>query len=100
MPFQFAFVTALLTAHWLVIADGNFDEAKMIEKIELLGGKVTRDETLLGHPVVGISFFQSSRLNDKYLHLLNAFENLTTLDLNDVQITNEGLVEIGKLQGL
>jgi hypothetical protein len=40
----------------VVVAEDHADESKSIAKIELLGGEVTRDDTLPGRPVIGIDF--------------------------------------------
>ena len=98
MRFQSAFIAiAVLTAS-LVIADDNLDESKAIQKIELLGGRITRDETLPGQPVVGADFQGSERFNEKYLHLLKSFTSLKSLDLVGIKITDTGLAEIRKLK--
>ena len=73
---------SFVLAATLLAADDSLDESKAIEKIEVLGGKVTRDETLPSHPVVSISLQSSDRLNDNYLHLLKRFDQLNTLDLS------------------
>ena len=54
MRFQSAFVAVLAALQ--LIADESLDETKTIQKIELLGGRVRRDEALPGSPVVGSSF--------------------------------------------
>ena len=76
----------------VMIADDNASEvSKAIAKIELLGGKVERDDKLPDHPVVGVSFATRNNFNDKYLHLLKPIEaDLTTLDLLDASITDSG----------
>jgi len=83
-------------------ADDNAEESKAVEKIELLGGKVTRDDNLPGRPVIGIDLQGSKKINDKYMHLLASFKSLTTLNLTDnvENITDASLVEIGKLKTL
>src|SRR4051812_21737974 len=59
---------AMLTVT-VVIADDQSDESKAIAKIELLGGKVTRDDGLPDHPVLGIYVFKGERFSDQYMHL-------------------------------
>lgn len=54
----------------LVTADDLLDEAKAIQKIELLGGNVTGDEALPEHRVVGIDFQRNDRISDGYLRLV------------------------------
>jgi formylglycine-generating enzyme required for sulfatase activity len=79
-----------------VLAEEELDETKAIAKIELLGGKVERDETLPGHPVVGISFKNSKLFNEKHLHLLNGFKHLNELDLGDLTITENGAKSVSQ----
>lgn len=81
-------------------AEGIADEAKAIEKIELLGGQIVRSDTLPNRPVVGVSFTTSNRFNDKYVHLLKSFGQLTSLDLLAASITSFGLKEIAELRSL
>ena len=101
MRFQSALIpVAVLTAS-LVIADDSLDESKSIEKIELLGGKVERDDKLPGRPVVGIVFLGSKKFSGKHLHLLSAFPSLTSLDLTVCQdITDLGLSTIKEFKHL
>ena len=66
MRFQSAFIAVVILAASLVVADDNLDEAKAIKKIELLGGKVTRDEMLPGRPVIGVDLYGSKKFNDKH----------------------------------
>src|SRR4051794_10449338 len=81
----------------ILIGQEEINESSAIEKIELLGGRIERDETLPDRPVVSVSFNATNRFNDKYIHLLRAFTNLTKLDLSDATITDLGLKQIGKL---
>ena len=86
---------------WDVVpADDNLDESTAIKKIELLGGKITRDESLPGRRVVGVDLHRSNRFNDKYVHLLKSFKNLTTLNICETAITDGGLKDIGEFKGL
>jgi internalin A len=91
MRFQFALIAVVVLAASLVVADDTLDEARAIEKIELLGGKVTRDESLPARPVIGVSFERNYKFGDKYIHLLRPFKNLATLNLIGTQITDSGL---------
>lgn len=77
------------------------EEEKAIEKIELLGGTVQRDDTSPSRPVIGISFRSDARFSDQYLHLLRSFPQLKLLKLSGrKQITDAGMADIGKLTGL
>ena len=80
------------------IADDPLVESQAIVKIELLGGKVTRDETLTGCPVVGIDFRGSTRVRAGYLHLLRSFKKLARLNLSGSQITDAALKDICQLE--
>src|SRR5260221_3316048 len=94
-----AFLLAAGTASAVALADGDTDESKVIEKIELLGGEIERDESLPDRPVIGITF-SKRRFNDKSVHLLRTFRNLKTLDLIDATITDMGIKTIGQLTSL
>lgn len=98
-PVLFCLIVGLIANP--VIADQELDELKLISKIELLGGKVTREETPLGRPVVEVDFEASKRVSDNYLHLLRAFPHLETVNLNGCErITDAGLAELQVLANL
>ena len=94
------FAIAMLMTSAAVVAHEPLDEARAIEKLELLGAEVTRDDQLPERPVIEIDFQRSPRVNDKYLYLLRSFPNLTTLNLNFTHITDDGLKELRSLQRL
>jgi internalin A len=100
MRFQSALIALVVLTASMVIADEILDESKAIAKIELLGGKVTRDEALPGRPVIEVDFHRSKRFNDRYVHLLKSFTSLRSLNLYGIAITDCGLKEIGKLPNL
>src|SRR3954462_3404784 len=81
----------------LVIAEDTSDESKTIAKIELLGGKVERDDNLPGHPVVGVSLEGSTRFDDRYVWLFTIFHSLQRLDLSDTKVTDAGLKTLPEL---
>ena len=83
----------------MVMADDS-DESHAVWKIELLGGKVKRDETLPGRPVIAIDFRGSKKFNNKYMHVLAEFTSLKSLNVNDLAITDDGLKKINKLKSL
>ena len=87
---RFRLLTIVAVAASSVIADDTLDDAAAIKKIELLGGQVTRDETLPGNPVVEIDFRESKRLRDGHLHLLRTFTNLTSLNLCNPRLPSCG----------
>jgi hypothetical protein len=76
------------------------DESPSIAKIELLGGKVTRDETLLARPVIEIDLRGSQRFRDGHVQILKQFPHLKTLTLEELNVTDQGLIELGKLTQL
>ena len=97
MRFHLLTILVLLVGG-VVFADDSLDETAAVAKIELLGGKVTRDETLPGNPVTEIDFRESTKFNEKYLHLLRVFKNLKLLFIEGVILTDTGLTEIGELK--
>ena len=70
------------------------DEAQAIEKIQVLGGRVTRDRKAPDHPVIEVELNASQRFNDNYLHLLKSFPKLTRLRISEIAISDAGFVEI------
>ena len=96
--YHFLFTVVAFSAG-VVIAD-DADESKFIEKVELLGGTVERDDNLPNRPVVGVSFIRSQRFNDKHLQLLKACKRLTKLDISCIGITDVGLTVVGELTNL
>ncbi len=93
-------ITVAVLSAGVVVAQEASDEASAIKKIELLGGKVERDDTLPKRPVIGISFQESKRLTDSHLHLLKEFTRLQSLNFWGTQITDRGLKQLGELKNL
>lgn len=87
------------SARVLISADDSAG-AQAIAKIQLLGGNVERDDNLPGRPVIGISFNQNCRFNEKHLHLLKPFVSLKSFDLRRVPITSAGLKEVNEFTNL
>ena len=75
-------------------------ESKAIQVMELLDGKVVRDDRLPGRPVVEASFAWSPSFKDEHVHLLKAFASLARLDLSGTRVTDAGLARIPELQSL
>lgn len=93
-------VVLLVLVAGVVFADDS-DESKATEKIELLGGKITRDESSPGCPVVEVDLGGSKRFNDKYVHLLKSFPRMSLLKLRGCsQITDASVVELRDLKNL
>jgi internalin A len=84
----------------IVIAQDRPDEATAVEKIELLGGKVIRNDKLPRRPVIEVSMRASQKLNDDDLRLLHGFESLTSLNLYGTKVTDAGMKELGRLTSL
>lgn len=100
-PHHLIFAAVIIFVSNAVAVDDPLDGGKTVEKIELLGGKVRRDEALPGNPVIGIDFTGSKKINDRYLHLLNSFRSLSSLILKDCkQITDAGIDELSKHKNL
>ena len=99
-PWMLMAVIAASAASVDATADDNSDESKAVAKIELLGGKVTRDDTVPESPVVGADFRDSKRFNDQYIHLLKSCTSLKSLNLSGTQITDVGLKGVGELTQL
>ena len=78
----------------------EIDEAKLVQRLELFGAKVERDESAPGHPVVRLSLEQSARFSDKYVHLLNGFPSLLELNLRGVPVSDAGLKPLVRLSNL
>jgi hypothetical protein len=57
----------------LAFAD-DFDESKAIERIESLGGKVWRDDTIPFRSVTGVDLHGNKKFNETDLHLLRSFK--------------------------
>ena len=54
--FRIAFVAVVVLTASTIVADDNLDESKAIAKIELLGGKITKDETSQGGAGIAVDF--------------------------------------------
>src|SRR5262245_53635013 len=74
-------------------------EERAVSAIEKLGGKVVRDETAKGKPVVRVHLGYS-KTTDTDLKGLKALKSLHTLDLLHTGITDEGLKEIKDLKSV
>ena len=94
---QIAFVASI------VLAKDESDEAHALQEIGRLKGKVTRNESLPGKPVIELDLSQSmcpdetgrlmepeeaTRVKDQHLSLLNSFPHVTTLNLANAEITD------------
>lgn len=75
-------------------------QLQLIEKIEQMGGTLTRDESRASRPVIGVSFYPAKlKPNDVFLSELRHFPDLQSLNLwGSDQVTNEGLRHLGSLK--
>lgn len=91
---SFLFAAAAVLTAAILAADNASDEHRAVQKLELMGATITRDETLPARPVTGIDFQGSEKFNDHYLHLLDGFPRLKTLNFAGCRdITDAGLKE-------
>lgn len=90
------FAVVVATAHGEAIVA----EATAIEKLELLGGKIERDEAQPGQPVTAIGFGPNSRFGDKHFYLLKSFPQLQSLDLRFAHVGDAGLDQLRELAEL
>jgi Leucine Rich repeat len=91
---------AVLASVFLVTAVRAHEiEEKAIKEIERLGGKVIRNETAEGKPVVGVDFF-SLPVSDADLKHLAKFPGLKELYLGSTDVTDAGIKELGALKEL
>ena len=95
-------MVGILATNFLLANEGSVESQTQlaIRKMELLGGKVTRNEKLPQRPVIEIDLEGSKRLTNGHLHLLLTFDQLTVLNLRKTRITDEGAVSIVKLTHL
>jgi hypothetical protein len=79
----------------ILVGDARADEAATVNRIESLGGKVTRDKNQSGNPVIGVSFktprFSPTELNEADLKEFRHLKRLKTLDLEFTTITDAGV---------
>ena len=74
-------------------------EEKSVKFVEKLGGKVTRDQKLLGKPVIDV--FQSwDDVTDARLKELAGLKSLTILNLGGTKVTDAGLKELTEIKSL
>jgi len=97
-PRLFLLLTFLLTPLSALLADDQSDDSAALTKIELLGGKLTRDDAVAGRPVTAISFAGSQKIADGHLRLLKSLPSVKSLKLNGTRITDAGLKELLQAQ--
>ncbi len=62
----YVFIAFAMLPNVICAAEDSSGESQAIEKIELLGGKVTMDEKLPRRPVICVDFRESKQFSDKY----------------------------------
>src|SRR5262245_22503561 len=78
---------------------GRADEAAAVKMIEKLGGKVERDDKLLGRPIVAVNL-SGKKVTDTGLKELKELKSLQWLDLDGTKVTDVGLKELKELKSL
>jgi hypothetical protein len=96
------FAPMLMILGWLVLLQAGWaDEADAIRTVEKLGGKVSVDDKRPGKPVVSVTFNGDNKSIDAALKVLGEFKHLEILMvLNNLDITEAGMKEIGKAKNL
>ncbi|MFO0818342.1 MAG: protein kinase [Pirellulales bacterium] len=81
---------------------GDAKQSLLIERIEQMGGTLTRDETRPDRPAIGVSFYSAKlKPNDLLLAELQHLPDLQTLNLwGSDQVTDDGLRHVGLLKSL
>jgi Leucine-rich repeat (LRR) protein len=74
------------------------EQAAALE-VQICGGKVTRDETRPGYPVVMVDL-SSQKVTTHTLRTLAKLKNLTTLDLWNTKVTDAGMKELATMKNL
>lgn len=88
-------VLALAVAASPVVADEAEDRAVAV--IERAGGRVVRDESQPGKPVVSV-FLSGKTITDEEVKILAAFKELRRLEINDCpKLTDAGIKELSGL---
>src|SRR3954451_17907631 len=77
----------------------DVEQERAVAAIEKLGGKVERDRTSPGHPVLGVDL-RMTDATDKDLASLEGLKSLQNLRLSSNRITDAGLVHIKRLTDL
>src|SRR5438309_417838 len=78
---------------------GEDAQVRALRTVEVLGGKITRDNIVSGKPVVAVDL-HGCLLTGARLKELTAFKELRTLNLNGTQVTEAGLKGLAGMKGL
>ena len=104
-PFHWLPVIALLAA--AVVGQGTISptfsparaadespEAAIVKKIELLGGRISGDETRPDRSVVSVDFSERRRISSTFLGLLKGLPQLQNVDFTNSNLTDAGLARL------
>ena len=89
-----AFLLALLFTGCGAPAD---EGTQAVDAIVALGGKIVRDDSMPGKPVISVEF---TKVTDAGLKEVAGLKRLLTLNLANTQVTDAGLKELAGLQRL
>ena len=82
-----------------IVIEENVAENKVVQFIEKLRGKVTRDEELPDKPVIAVALF-GTKVTDAGLQQLAELKSLHTLNLGNTRVADAGLKELAGLTNL
>ena len=82
-----------------IVIEENVAENKVVQFIEKLRGKVTRDEELPDKPVIAVALF-GTKVTDAGLQQLAELKSLHTLNLGNTRVADAGLKELAGLTKL
>lgn len=91
-------ITILITR--IVSADEKPVPQVGLDRIQRLGGTLTRDDELPGKPVTGIYFRGSRPYSSKHLPGLKSLVDLRALLFDDAQISDTGLKDVKNIRSL
>jgi len=94
-------LTIVFIPSGFALSQDVIDESKAIEQIEGMGGRVTRDPSQTGNPVIDVSFEDGLwKIGAGDLAFLNQLEGFRTISLADPRKMDAALKENSALKGL
>jgi hypothetical protein len=89
-------VLLLALAPWTAVCIwADEAEDKAVKAIQELGGRITRDKTAKGKPIVGVDLGYT-KVTDAGLKHLAGVKQLLSLDLRATQVTDKGKADLKK----